>query len=89
METIAFSTNTGADFLYSGYWCIRHLLNQAHDYQVVAPWLTDLVETPVEDLFNVRPVEGDCLEISLVVVIEEGQSFPTIWNQEAVSEEAK
>lgn len=37
-----------------------------------------LMEAAVEKFFDLRPFEGDRLELSFVVVVEESQSFSSI-----------
>lgn len=49
-------------------------------------WITqsrDLVEAAVEEFLDVGSFEGDGLELSLVVVVEERQSFSSIWGTSA------
>lgn len=46
----------------------------------------DLVKAAVEELVDVGPFEGDRLEVALVVVVEEGQSLPSICRRTQSSE---
>lgn len=54
-------------------------MRQVVRQEMVKGLASDLVETAIEQLLNLRTLKGDSLELCLVVVVEEGQGLSTIY----------